>query len=292
MSLVGLWREAGVEARGGAAMKRAAAPRSCCSPPPPSRAASAVPRPRFVAGLEPRRHDLRRLRRLQRRRRLARATPAPRCAAPSPLVGDRHLRPRAGRPSPSSARPPAPAPGPTICAPTAAPYTCSWDTTGVADGLYDLRAIALDALGLLAAPARSTLAPRRQHRAGHRASAPRTPLTGTATRQRHRDRRRQRRDLRRLRGAPVLRRQLDRRSAPTAARPTPAPGTRRPSPTAPGTSAPPRPTAPATPSSSTTARPDRRQHRADRSPLDEPRQPARRHRHAGLDDRRRRRHRA
>jgi hypothetical protein len=35
----------------------------------------------------------------------------------------------------------------TICAPTAAPYTCSWDTTGVADGLYDLRAVALDASG-------------------------------------------------------------------------------------------------------------------------------------------------
>ena len=35
----------------------------------------------------------------------------------------------------------------TICAPTAAPYACSWDSAGVADGLYDLRATALDSSG-------------------------------------------------------------------------------------------------------------------------------------------------
>jgi chitinase len=35
----------------------------------------------------------------------------------------------------------------TICAPAAAPYPCSWDSTGVADGLYDLRAVALDGSG-------------------------------------------------------------------------------------------------------------------------------------------------
>ena len=35
----------------------------------------------------------------------------------------------------------------TICAPTAAPFTCSWNTAGVTDGLYDLRAVALDASG-------------------------------------------------------------------------------------------------------------------------------------------------
>ena len=35
----------------------------------------------------------------------------------------------------------------TICAPAAAPLTCSWNTTGVSDGLYDLRAVALDASG-------------------------------------------------------------------------------------------------------------------------------------------------
>ena len=35
----------------------------------------------------------------------------------------------------------------TICAPAAAPYTCSWNTGAVSDGLYDLRAVALDASG-------------------------------------------------------------------------------------------------------------------------------------------------
>ena len=95
----------------------------------------------------------------------------------------------------------------TICAPTAAPYTCSWNTAGVADGLYDLRAIALDASGYSRT---STVSSRRvDNTAPATGVSAATPLTGTATRQRHRDRRRQRRDLRRLRGAPVLRRQLD-----------------------------------------------------------------------------------
>jgi hypothetical protein len=31
-----------------------------------------------------------------------------------------------------------------LCTDTVAPYSCSWDTTTVADGLYDLRAVALD----------------------------------------------------------------------------------------------------------------------------------------------------
>ncbi|GGO84170.1 hypothetical protein GCM10011584_01090 [Nocardioides phosphati] len=31
-----------------------------------------------------------------------------------------------------------------LCTDTTAPYSCSWDTTAVADGLYDLRAVALD----------------------------------------------------------------------------------------------------------------------------------------------------
>src|SRR4029079_15329083 len=35
----------------------------------------------------------------------------------------------------------------TICAPTAAPYTCSWNTAGVSDGLYDLRAVRPHAAG-------------------------------------------------------------------------------------------------------------------------------------------------
>jgi chitinase len=35
----------------------------------------------------------------------------------------------------------------TICTDTAAPYTCSWNSAGRADGAYDLRATAQDALG-------------------------------------------------------------------------------------------------------------------------------------------------
>ncbi|MCW2841618.1 MAG: signal peptidase, partial [Aeromicrobium sp.] len=34
-----------------------------------------------------------------------------------------------------------------ICTDTAAPFTCSWATTGVTDGLYDLRAVLLDKAG-------------------------------------------------------------------------------------------------------------------------------------------------
>lgn len=35
----------------------------------------------------------------------------------------------------------------TLCTTSAAPYRCSWDTRGVADGLYDVRAIATDNAG-------------------------------------------------------------------------------------------------------------------------------------------------
>src|SRR4029077_11771348 len=35
----------------------------------------------------------------------------------------------------------------TVCTDTVAPYSCSWDTTGVADGLRDIRAIATDTAG-------------------------------------------------------------------------------------------------------------------------------------------------
>jgi len=35
----------------------------------------------------------------------------------------------------------------TICTDSAAPYSCAWDTTAVADGLYDLRVVATDAAG-------------------------------------------------------------------------------------------------------------------------------------------------
>jgi chitinase len=67
----------------------------------------------------------------------------------------------------------------TICAPTATPYGCTWDTTKVSDGLYDLQAIATDASGYSrtgsvssrrvdnTAPATSVAAP--------------APSTGTAT---------------------------------------------------------------------------------------------------------------
>lgn len=67
----------------------------------------------------------------------------------------------------------------TICAPTAAPYTCSWSTTGVTDGLYDLRAVALDASGYSKA---STVASRRvDNTAPATAVSAATPLTGTPT---------------------------------------------------------------------------------------------------------------
>ncbi|KAA1416860.1 signal peptidase I [Nocardioides humilatus] len=35
----------------------------------------------------------------------------------------------------------------TVCTDTSSPYTCSWDTTAVADGLYDLRAVMTDSRG-------------------------------------------------------------------------------------------------------------------------------------------------
>ena len=41
----------------------------------------------------------------------------------------------------------------TICTTTAAPYSCSWNTTGLADGAYDLRAIATDKAGYTATSA-------------------------------------------------------------------------------------------------------------------------------------------
>jgi hypothetical protein len=68
----------------------------------------------------------------------------------------------------------------TICAPTAAPYACSWNSTGVADGLYDLRATALDASGY----SRTSSVPSR--RVDNTApsptlTVPAAPLTGTRT---------------------------------------------------------------------------------------------------------------
>jgi hypothetical protein len=67
----------------------------------------------------------------------------------------------------------------TICAPTAAPYTCSWDSTGAADGLYDLRAVALDASGY--SKAASVGSRRVDNTAPATSVSAATPLTGTAT---------------------------------------------------------------------------------------------------------------
>jgi hypothetical protein len=67
----------------------------------------------------------------------------------------------------------------TICAPTAVPYGCSWSSGGVSDGLYDVRAVALDASGYSKT---STVASRLVDN-----TAPSTtnttvgPLTGSAT---------------------------------------------------------------------------------------------------------------
>lgn len=66
----------------------------------------------------------------------------------------------------------------TICTPAAAPYGCSWNTTGVSDGLYDLRAVANDSSGYSNT---SVVATRRVDNTAPTVSvsAP-GPLTGTA----------------------------------------------------------------------------------------------------------------
>ena len=67
----------------------------------------------------------------------------------------------------------------TICAPTAVPYICSWDTSGVTDGLYDVRAVALDASGYSKT---STVGSRRvDNTAPSTTVTAAAPLTGTAT---------------------------------------------------------------------------------------------------------------
>ena len=68
----------------------------------------------------------------------------------------------------------------TICAPTASPYGCSWNTGGVGDGLYDLRAVALDASGYSKT---STVSSRRVDNTAPSTSVsvPAGPITGTTT---------------------------------------------------------------------------------------------------------------
>jgi hypothetical protein len=67
----------------------------------------------------------------------------------------------------------------TICAPAAAPYTCSWNTAGVSDGLYDLRAVAADSSGYSRT---DTVSSRRVDNTVPATSVTAaTPLTGSAT---------------------------------------------------------------------------------------------------------------
>ena len=67
----------------------------------------------------------------------------------------------------------------TICAPSSAPYACSFDSTGAADGLYDLRAVALDASGYSNT---STVSSRRiDNTAPATSVTAATPLTGAVT---------------------------------------------------------------------------------------------------------------
>ena len=67
------------------------------------------------------------------------------------------------------------------CTDTAAPYACSWDSTNVADGLYDLRAMALDDHGYSQTSA--AIADRRVDNTGPSTAMtdPGTPLTGSET---------------------------------------------------------------------------------------------------------------
>jgi hypothetical protein len=68
----------------------------------------------------------------------------------------------------------------TICTRATAPYTCSFDTTAVTDGLYDLRATALDASGYSRT---SGVASRRIDNAAPTTTltVPASPLTGSRT---------------------------------------------------------------------------------------------------------------
>jgi Bacterial Ig domain len=66
-----------------------------------------------------------------------------------------------------------------ICTDTSSPYSCSWTTTGVGDGLYDLRAVSTDNAGN--ATASSTVSNRRVDNTAPTATMtnPGSPITGT-----------------------------------------------------------------------------------------------------------------
>ncbi len=96
-----------------------------------------------------------------------------------------------------------------LCTDTVAAYSCSWTTTGVADGLYDLRAIAVDALGYTQTSAIVAEPPRRQHRARHDADRPGHAADRHQGPRRDGHRRRQRRRRRRARVPHLPLRRLD-----------------------------------------------------------------------------------
>ena len=68
----------------------------------------------------------------------------------------------------------------TVCTDNVTPYGCSWDTTGVADGLRDIRAVATDTAGYSRT---STVTNRRVDNTGATATTtdPGSPLTGTVS---------------------------------------------------------------------------------------------------------------
>ena len=68
-----------------------------------------------------------------------------------------------------------------VCTDTSSPYSCSWDTTGVADGLYDLRSITTDNAGNTTTS--STVTNRRVDNTAPTATMtnPGSPITGSKT---------------------------------------------------------------------------------------------------------------
>ena len=154
-----------------------------------------------------------------------------------------------------------------VCTDSSSPYGCTFDTTAVSDGLYDLRAITTDNAGNTDDLLHGREPPRRQHGADGVADRPR--LAAPPDRDAQRDRHGQAAPASSTSPSSARRPapRPGRRSAPTPRARTPARGTRRASPTAATTFAPSRPTTPATPptrrrsrTASWTTRPRRRRH--------------------------------